>query len=659
MSEPTGRSGTPLKADGPPKGPDEPRSIDRPSQRPGGAESLVGTRLVGRYLIERLLGNGGMGDVYLAEHLTIRKKVAIKVLHPEMSRMKEVVARFEREALAAAHIEHPNVAAASDFGKLDDGSFFLVLEYIEGQSLRQAIGGGPLELTRALHVARQIASALARAHSLGIVHRDLKPENVMLVTRDGDPNFVKVLDFGIAKVPVGEILGEAIGTGQALTQLGMVYGTPEYMAPEQALGQAVDARADLYALGVILFEMLAGTRPFDDESKVAILGMHVTAPVPSLKERAPEAGVTSALDEIVARLMAKEVRARFADAKELIDALDVEESRLALGARATTPAPASSMAFSTTSAGGPLAGLTPAPLPLTPAAEPRPLALPSRGSRVLSLIPVSARPRVLTIGAVAAAILVLVTAALEMTAHSPIAPSSAPLDAGPAALPSAAARTEAAIGAAASKIEKGDFATAIEELGVIEKTDPNRASVHMLLERAYTGTRNPREATREAGLWLAADGSAAGDLKLEEDVRNAALLKDAQDDAFALLESKMGAVGVDILYDIAFGTSGRLYPQAAARARRSIEDPAVRSRASLRLALVFDFRESKGCDQKHALLDRARTQGDSRLMPLLQPLESKRGCGFLARSDCYPCMRHDTMLADAIAAISARAPASP
>src|SRR5439155_25927417 len=134
-----------------------------------------------------------------------------------------------------------------------------------------------LAAERALHIAYQMASALARAHALGIVHRDLKPENVMLVEREGDPNFVKVLDFGIAKVPVGEFSSERPGApdggGQVLTQLGMVYGTPEYMAPEQALGQAVDARADIYALGVILFEMLAGVRPFEAESKVALLGM--------------------------------------------------------------------------------------------------------------------------------------------------------------------------------------------------------------------------------------------------------------------------------------------------------------------------------------------------------------------------------------------------
>jgi serine/threonine protein kinase len=313
------------------------RKPDRASMRPGGPESLVGTTLSGRYLIERLIGEGGMGAVYQAEHTHMRKRLAVKVLHPEMSRLPEVVARFEREAMAAAHIEHPNVAAATDFGKLEDGSFFLVLEYVEGRSLRDAIAEGRLELGRALHVGRQIASALGRAHALGIVHRDLKPENVMLVARDGDPDFAKVLDFGIAKVPVGELVGEAKVGGQVLTQLGMVYGTPEYMAPEQALGQPVDARADLYALGVILFEMLAGVRPYEHESKVTLLGMHVTAPIPKMSARAPGTDVPPEVEALVAKLLAKEASARHADAKELTDAIDDLSMRLAAEGRIVDP----------------------------------------------------------------------------------------------------------------------------------------------------------------------------------------------------------------------------------------------------------------------------------------------------------------------------------
>src|SRR5579863_4747195 len=205
MSTPSNRTGgAATKAESPrgtPGRPPDREPSQRPSQRPGGPESLVGHIISGRYFIERVIGEGGMGAVYQAEHTHMHKRLAVKVLHPEMSRLPEVVARFEREAMAAAHIEHPNVAAATDFGKLDDGSFFLVLEYVEGKSLRDTADSERLTLDRALHIARQMASALSRAHALGIVHRDLKPENVMLVTRDGRADFVKVLDFGIAKVP--------------------------------------------------------------------------------------------------------------------------------------------------------------------------------------------------------------------------------------------------------------------------------------------------------------------------------------------------------------------------------------------------------------------------------------------------------------------------
>ena len=284
-------------------------------------EALVGTLLGGRYQIERLLGEGGMGAVYLAEHTHMRKRFAVKVLHPEMGRLAEVVARFEREAMAAANMEHPNVAGATDFGKLEDGSFFLVLEYVEGTSLRDLIAKGRIELSRALHIVRQIASALSRAHALGIVHRDVKPENIMLVKRDGDSDFVKMLDFGIAKVPIGEIDGGR-GQGETLTQLGMVYGTPQYMAPEQALGQPVDARADLYALGVMMFEMITGKRPYQHENKVTLLGMHVAAPIPSMSERAPEANVPPDVEAIVTRLLAKDSALRFPSARDLVEALD-------------------------------------------------------------------------------------------------------------------------------------------------------------------------------------------------------------------------------------------------------------------------------------------------------------------------------------------------
>jgi serine/threonine-protein kinase len=640
---------------------------DRPSMRPGGPESLVGVVLGGRYYVERLIGEGGMGAVYQAEHTHMRKRLALKVLHPEMGRLPEVVARFEREAMAAAHIEHPNVAGATDFGKLDDGSFFLVLEYVEGTSLRDAVSAGPLELIRALHIVRQIASALARAHALGIVHRDLKPENIMLVERDGDADFVKVLDFGIAKVPVGELVGDHQLPGQVLTQLGMVYGTPEYMAPEQALGQPVDARADLYALGAMTFEMITGKRPYDHESKVTLLGMHVTAPIPRMVDRAPGANVPPEIDALVTRLLAKDAAARFADAKDLIEALDANVPELAIGVAAQPSArssrlgsPRAAAAVSLNVNGPPTDAAAASSIALRPThlAEDTPA---PRVARFMGTALASVRRAVESApswalsrrGAmVAVGLGALLLGIIVITASGQGRPS--PADQAPAARPPDT-KADAIVAAAQATIDRGDFATAIDALIAVERKDPDRPDVHMLLERAYTGVRNTREAMHQANLWLSADPKAVADLKLQEDIRNAALVKDTQEEAFGLLESKMSSRGVDILYDIAYGASGRLYPQAAARAKRSIDLDEVRSRASPALAVLLDFRDAKSCEDKHSLLERARDQGDARLLSMLQPYESTRGCGFLGRSDCYPCMHRDRLLTDARSVIEERA----
>jgi serine/threonine-protein kinase len=287
---------------------------------PAASDSLsVGDVVAERYRIDGVLGEGGMGIVYRAEHLHLHKAHALKVLLPGWSSMPEVVARFEREAVAAGNIQSPHVAAATDFGRLPNGSFFLVMEYVNGRTLRAVLDAGPLEPARALHVLRGIVLALRAAHGRGVVHRDLKPENVMLVERDGSPDFAKVLDFGIAKVD-GFGADTPGGLAAPLTRVGAVMGTPDYMSPEQALGQPVDERSDLYSAGVILFEMLAGRPPFEG-GPVTVLQQHVTAEVPELP-LAVTAGLDPRIAAVVRRLLAKAPENRFVDATELLGAID-------------------------------------------------------------------------------------------------------------------------------------------------------------------------------------------------------------------------------------------------------------------------------------------------------------------------------------------------
>jgi eukaryotic-like serine/threonine-protein kinase len=278
---------------------------------PADFDDLVGQIVADRYRVESLLGTGGMGTVYRAQHVRMRKTVALKVLHRPMLHLPEMVARFEREAIAAARIDHPNVAGATDFGRLDNGSLYLVLEYVEGLSLRRIIAeAGALSVDRALGIARQIALALGAAHATGVVHRDLKPDNVMLVSRGEQTDVVKVLDFGIAKLALEE-------SGRALTQMGSVFGTPEYMSPEQASGQAVDYRTDFYSLGIVLYQMLTGRLPFVADEAIAILAQQITADPPSLPDSIPQP-----VDALVKHLMAKDAERRPLSAEVLCAQID-------------------------------------------------------------------------------------------------------------------------------------------------------------------------------------------------------------------------------------------------------------------------------------------------------------------------------------------------
>ncbi|HEU4612967.1 MAG TPA: serine/threonine-protein kinase, partial [Kofleriaceae bacterium] len=232
----------------------------------------IGSIVDGRYRVVELIGEGGMGKVYLAEHTEIGKRVALKVLHPSYSRMPDLVERFRREARAASKIGHPNIVDVTDSGTTADGSVYFVMEYLEGVELGSVIEReGALDIARALRISGQICRALSAAHREGIIHRDLKPENIFLITRGGEADVVKVLDFGIAKTTEAEAARE-----HRLTSPGMAMGTPEYMAPEQAAGRPADARTDVYSLGAIMYEMVTGVPPYQGDNFMEILTKKAT-----------------------------------------------------------------------------------------------------------------------------------------------------------------------------------------------------------------------------------------------------------------------------------------------------------------------------------------------------------------------------------------------
>ena len=291
-------------------------------------DPLLDQVVADRYHVRMQLGVGAMGSVYLAEHTMMGNAVALKVLHPDQSKSNESVARFQREAQTASTINHPNICAATDFGRLDNGAFFMVMEYLEGLTLRQVIRkNAPLSPTRAIHITRQLASALGAAHQKGVIHRDIKPANVMLVERAGDRDFVKLTDFGLAGL--SESHGDA-DEQVRLTIAGVVYGTPAYISPEQASAEsAIDGRADLYGLGCILFEMLTGRLPFMGGNVTQMLTAHLTQEPPKASEFNLTHYIPPELDAIIVKLMAKRAEDRFARAEDLIlalDALDLDET---------------------------------------------------------------------------------------------------------------------------------------------------------------------------------------------------------------------------------------------------------------------------------------------------------------------------------------------
>jgi serine/threonine protein kinase len=277
------------------------------------AADLIGTALGDRYRVDAVIGSGGMGTVVRARDLRLKRDVAVKIMLRELVATRELRERFEREAESVARLEHPNVVAILDFGSMPDGTMYQVMQLLEGKELDVA-STGPFEPGRAVALMKQILRGLEHAHRHGVVHRDLKPQNVFLARDSTGAEVVRILDFGLAKLESHEPAEP--GARPQLTLAGVGMGTPKYMSPEQGVGSPVDQRTDIYSAGVLLYEMLAGEPPFSGGA-VEIVRQHLVDDPPPLPDRVP-----TALQQVVAKMLAKSAAERYASATEVLEAFD-------------------------------------------------------------------------------------------------------------------------------------------------------------------------------------------------------------------------------------------------------------------------------------------------------------------------------------------------
>ena len=610
---------------------------------------LIGKVVAERYRIIEPLGSGGMGTVYRAEHIHMRKPVALKVLHRELTHLPEIVARFEREAIAAARITHPNVAAATDYGRMPDGACYLVLEYVHGHSLRQTLlQCGTFDVDRACRIAKQIALALSAAHEAGIVHRDLKPENVMLDDGATEPDFVKVLDFGIAKIHMPEQADQP-----ALTRMGTVFGTPEYMSPEQALGQTADARADLYSLGIIFYEMLTGRTPFADKEMIAVVTRHMTeAPPPLPYDVDPEVAA------LITQLLAKRPSERPQTAQEVaarIDALLVSSLEL----RASEPNRASLLSATS----GPNFA-TPSGRPLETAATA--INVNRAHATVRPSLPVWLR-RTIRIGKRRFPLVIVLLLSLVMLVVTLLAVSLAgwlrPTGNSATPVTSVVAPVTTAIRALVKKASIPDPLLKQARLGdkVALATLEARPASELDAEQ-WTAIARGRARNRQWQNALDAYEHALGkapnlirDGELVSDIRGAAAAPETSAQALSFAAERLKSTGVDIIYDVwSAAASGHGTQNDARAAKKLLDDPQVRTLASKPLMIALELNDARGCADYRRMLPKVISGGDDRCLRTLRRLTFDRGCGLFKLGDCYACLRGTNALSQSIDAVKNR-----
>jgi serine/threonine-protein kinase len=578
-------------------------------------DPFIGTIVGDRYRIVSRIGIGGMGAVYRAEHTMMRRDLAIKVLLPELGGKEEFARRFEREAESASRLDHPNIITVTDFGHTADGSLFLVMEFLAGDSLTRAIRGGPMPPARALNIIRQVLRALDHAHAAGVVHRDLKPDNIMLVERDGQRDVVKILDFGIAKVTEPLSGGKS---GEALTQAGVIFGTPEYLSPEQALGEPVDPRADIYAAGVILYEMLAGRRPFESEDKVKIISMHLAHAPPRIRDVSPAIDLPVPLEQAVLQALEKSREHRFATAAAFLQALEDAETPPPVGAGAAL-------------------GLGETVLDLPPGVEPP--ALPPAGAARGS----TAR-RLAAALVVAAAVFGTVKVAKRKGRHT-VALVTPPPRPAPAA-PDLAQR----LAKVEDWLEQGNNAAARRALEQAMDERPKDGRVRYMLGRVAYADDHHAEALGHYREAITLDPGFRGDPVLLAHL-DAMLSEPKQADAaLELAVEKVGAPAADLLEQVANEGSDLARRRRAATALEDVGQGKRVDRVSLG---ILELKKAATCDERKAWVETLRDLGDARALQPLRNLRGRRLGPIAWGSSDTSCMR--TELPEAIKALEKKA----
>lgn len=546
-----------------------------------------------------------MASVYEAFDRVESRTVAIKVPRAHVLASPELRARFEREASAAILTDHPGVVRAFEIGHTEDGVPFLVTERAAGTELSEAVSPLPIPWKRAARIGPQIARALESLHDKGVVHRDLKPANIYLET-EASGEKVKVLDLGVAK-----ILDQP--TQDGLTHAGAIYGTPEYMAPEQALGQEVDERADVYSLGVILYELIAGHRPYSGKAH-QLLGKQLTQPLPELG-----LDTVSAPPDLEPLLRAM-LAAACAERPKMPEVCARLEGVLE-SAVSSPPAPESSLG------GGSARELQ------APKATWLPMLWVGVGS--------------LGLGA-ALAFFVLKPAAREEVQVAQIAPSE-PLKIPPREEPPAQSEPPA------FRFDP-DVPRSLDDLIALSRQQSSEPLVHLALAEAYLTSNDYAGAVLSVTAALGLDPSLNRDLRLQRLLEKTAQMQSSTDATFRLLRGPMGQEGADLLYRLSL--DGSVRSTIRAQATQTLSSPEVRENLSLPLSLALSLAAARSCKELSPLLEKAKLFGDERSLSRLLSLQANLACRRPGQP-CYPCLRKGPELEEAITAIRARVAPDP